>query len=1105
MVRTFVLKCLGIPRLASAAGRELPFRVRKHLALLVYLAVEDQVRHRREHLVELFWPEVPERLGRQSLATALSAIRRRLGDPQALDSTPEHVRLVRGTLALDLDVLLAGKVVDEQWEPRIEVAGFLEGFELPGLQDFHHWRDRQQARLLPAIQNGLHALTDLARRSGDVTRLGRLADRLLAINELSEEGVRARMEAAAMSGDRITALRAFERHEERLRGELGATPAPILEGMAIRLRRRGWERPYNSPEPSVRTEQWQGRDFIGRAREYRALYALWEEARSAHARHMLITGESGVGKTTLADRFLTAVALEGAQVARARGYELERNLPFAMIGTILRALLDRPGVAAAAPASLAELARIVPEFSTRFPGLPPAPDAVGESARIRFAEALLDLVMALTAEHPLVLLIDDLPQVDDASLAALHFVMRRVGRQPLIVLLTSRHEPPQDAPTATRIWETAAQLSVGTLELGPMSAVESAMVLDALAMRASRGPSGVERRALIRAAGGFPLAIELLFGAWQDHGHSLSSLSLDTMTVEVGRAPEATYRRLAESSIRHLPPNQLMVLHLAAILDRRLGELRLYRLVDMGPTQVVSEMMALSARRILCDVGSRMEFVNPAIRGHLYLSIPGPLRTALHSGVADDLLTRHAAGEKIQGLEIAWHCVRADRVPEGRPYILSGAREALDQGAPHEVELALRTGMDLLEEKDHTRATLLLAEAVGEAGRWVESLEVLATRIAVATNGELTEYGALALLCRIRLGGSDWGTVEDVLGEAARIVAEAPTTQARLYAATAGAVACTHLRDTNASARFRQMLEPLLTDDLPAPTRGHLLMSLATLNAHEGRNAVALSLVEQAGGIATTHGLRSALWPRIENGMGAALCAIGRYHEAVPHFTNAVAGLLNLGNEALLRTPTNNLALCHWRLGRYEEQLACLRPVLELPDTGKPTSDLLFSHYLAGMAAALIGERETAQVHIDSMRRLFGTTTIGWLYQRAHLCVADLQILLHMRAKAFSTARAVVTGEYGRPLATQTVGAYCRWLAVLATEGLGSEQTLSSLEALAANLGTYDLVDQLEVMVGLSTLRPLREQEREQLRLLREALPRDVPDQLHLLGLRGHS
>ena len=71
----FQLRCLGEPVLIGPDGQPIRFKVRKHLALLVYLAVESRARHRREHLAELLWANLPEAEGRHSLATALSMLR----------------------------------------------------------------------------------------------------------------------------------------------------------------------------------------------------------------------------------------------------------------------------------------------------------------------------------------------------------------------------------------------------------------------------------------------------------------------------------------------------------------------------------------------------------------------------------------------------------------------------------------------------------------------------------------------------------------------------------------------------------------------------------------------------------------------------------------------------------------------------------------------------------------------------------------------------------------------------------------------------------------------------------------------------------------------
>ena len=49
------LKTMGYPELRTPDGRLVRLKVRKHLALLVYFAIEGRSSHRREKLVDLLW------------------------------------------------------------------------------------------------------------------------------------------------------------------------------------------------------------------------------------------------------------------------------------------------------------------------------------------------------------------------------------------------------------------------------------------------------------------------------------------------------------------------------------------------------------------------------------------------------------------------------------------------------------------------------------------------------------------------------------------------------------------------------------------------------------------------------------------------------------------------------------------------------------------------------------------------------------------------------------------------------------------------------------------------------------------------------------------
>ena len=266
----YLLRCLGHPMLFAPNGEPIRFRTKKHLALLVYLAIESHRTHRRDRLAELLWPRAQITEGRHSLATALSVLRPRVG-AKALETTREHVKLHAETLALDLERLSSGDVLGSDTTGVLEVAGFLDGFDILDAPEFAIWKDRQQSRLLPLIKEGLLVLIDRCRRTGDSHLIEQLADRMLALDELSEEATRAKMEARAVAGDRLTALKVFEQWKRRLLEELGASPSEEVEKIAARLRRGGWERlTVNDDMPAISPARAGQRAFVDGQQSMRA-------------------------------------------------------------------------------------------------------------------------------------------------------------------------------------------------------------------------------------------------------------------------------------------------------------------------------------------------------------------------------------------------------------------------------------------------------------------------------------------------------------------------------------------------------------------------------------------------------------------------------------------------------------------------------------------------------------------------------------------------------------------------------------------------------------------------------------------------------------------
>ncbi len=164
---------------------------------------------------------------------------------------------------------------------------------------------------------------------------------------------------------------------------------------------------------------------VGRERELDAMLELLGDGSSPHA--LVLTGEPGIGKTTLWETVLAAAANSGLRVLAARAGEAEARLSFVGLADLLDDVASDELAALPSPQRRAlEIALLRAEPT----GTPPGEQAI--------ALGFLNALRSLAARAPVLVAVDDAPWLDGASADALAFAARRLGREPVSFIISRR-------------------------------------------------------------------------------------------------------------------------------------------------------------------------------------------------------------------------------------------------------------------------------------------------------------------------------------------------------------------------------------------------------------------------------------------------------------------------------------------------------------------------------------------------------------------------------------------------------------------------------------------------------------------------------------------
>ena len=560
MIECRILGTAEVRIAGSAAPAELGWR--KNLALLVYLACSPKRSRSRDHLIGLLWPDKPDAAARHSLNVALGTLREAAGDG-VLETDANRIGLVAGAVELDTDrfetLVRAGDWAGACGLIRGE---FLDGFVVRGASEFEHWLAAERLQWRGRTVDALTRLADAALGRGRAAEAAGLAHRALALDPTAELAVRTAMRALALDGDRAAALAVHKVFAARLAAEGGGTPAGETNTLARRI---GGER---SPPRGAADDATASRraPLVGREAELERLSAAWDECRrTARATLLVVTGDAGTGKSRLAEEVLARARLDGAAAAVVRAVGADAAEPWSGVFGVARGgLLDVPGVAAAPATALAAFVARIPEWAERFG---PAVRAAGKKGGDVVAappppgHALRDVLRAVTAEQPMVVLVDDAHQLDRESLLAFEAAARDLSTARFCLVLTRVTQPAPPPELDELQSRVGRDVNGAVVRLAPLSSDALRLLAHWALPRYTDDDLDRVTRRVASDSGGLPmLAVEILHavalgldlertsGAWPRPQRTLDqTLPSDLPEVVVG-AIRVGFRRLSKAA-----------------------------------------------------------------------------------------------------------------------------------------------------------------------------------------------------------------------------------------------------------------------------------------------------------------------------------------------------------------------------------------------------------------------------------------------------------------------------------------------------------------------------------------------------------------------------
>jgi DNA-binding winged helix-turn-helix (wHTH) protein/tetratricopeptide (TPR) repeat protein len=685
---------------------------------------------------------------------------------------------------------------------------------------------------------------------------------------------------------------------------------------------------------------------LGREVEFGKMQGWLDRALSGERQIVFVTGEPGIGKTSIVQTFVEQ-ARDIGEIRVVRGQCLEQygaGEPYLPVLDGFSRLCRESGGATIidlfrqlAPAWLAQMSSLLPPSERDTLQAPP----VGKTREGMLRE-MAEMIEALSLQSPLVLILEDLHWSDYSTIDLVSYLARR--RDPARLMVIGTYRPVDVILHNHPVKGVKRELQAhGLCQELPLEYLDEEAVAEYLAAKfpSHRLPSRL-RQTIYRRTGGNPLFIVNLVeylidqkmvsedeGTWR--------LRVDLSQIEQGIP--SSLRELIEKQIERLGPDERNVLEGASVAGMECCSVAIAAGLDM-PVPWVEERCESLARK--------HEFLSPSWLVQLpdgtltprhrfnhvlylevaYSRIPAMRRAQIHHRIGERGVAVYGERAGEIAAELAMHFEQSRDWPSALKYLIQAAENATNRFAHHEAADLARRGLEVLK-------------SLPSRPEGVQQEIKLRILLGVSL---------------MSIKGFASTEVEDVYGPGRELF-------------------------------WRQG---------PSPELFHMLWSLNLYYQFSGKVQSSLEISEQLLQLAESLN-EGALIMEAHRSVGATLVILGRFTEALEHLDKATALYATQHNHrfsALIGRDCKVISECFaaralWALGYADEAAARTAGALQLArKLGSPQTLLVAEHFAAQIhqlsdEASLVYERAKDALRLADEYGLelwvaYGLIELGW-------------------------------------------------------------------------------------------------------------------------------